>query len=520
MLFIGLSIGAIVLQILLNSFYQSEHQQQKDRLIKTQSDAVLRIETGINVYSTVISSIRAHIENSREFPDEIQLQHFLHDLVRDINFKDSIVVSLLDTNHYFKYVITAHQIDPFHLKGINLASFRPANEIKKLQALMRHDTISLFAPINLREGWAGFPFNFSVRNDKGEILGYMAPVLNVKYLLDYTYKGGHDSLFVHRFSFGDNIEFDREEVYDGTQKYSKKIDPEYYKNFNVKESNYIYTDLNLYGLKLRIGSAYKHPIKSERYLAIFTYIWFSLVCAFSFLTLFQYHKNSQLNSLLESANKVVADKNLQLESNLSKIQILIKEIHHRVKNNMQIISSLLNMQRNDPKNEGLADAFDESKRRIQSMALVHQKLYETEDLSHIKAKEYIEQLVDSVENTLTEINMAHQKKIDVSSELIFNIDTMIPLGLILNELITNSYKYAFEKQKENLISISLTQNESVYELIYSDNGKGIPDEIDFQNSGTLGLELIQILTGQLEGKIEYKKTELSSFIIQFKKVSK
>ncbi len=520
MLFIGLAIGAIVLQILLNSFYQSEDQQHRDRLTKTQSDAVLRVETGVNIYSTVISSLRAYIENSEDFPTELQLQRFLHDLVRDINFKDSIVVSWVDTNQIFKYVVTPNQIDPARLKGINVTSFRPDFEIKKLNALMRRDTISLFSPINLREGWAGFPFNFAAKNKKGEVLGYIAPVLNVKYLLDYTYKGGHDSLFVHRFSFGDNVEFDREVVYDGTLIHNKNRDPENYKNYHLKENDYIYTDLNLYGLKLKIGSAYKYPVKSKGYLGIFTYLWFILLCVFSFITLTQYLKNNRLNALLKSANKVVAHKNKQLEINLQKIQILIKEIHHRVKNNMQIISSLLNMQRNDPKNESAAAAFDESKRRIQSMALVHQKLYETENLSHIKVKEYIEQLVDSVESTLTENSLTHEKKINVSFDLVFNIDTMIPLGLILNELITNTFKYAFQPEKKNTLEISLVLKDDLYELIYSDNGPGIPPHIDIKNSGTLGLELIHVLTDQLEGTIEYQYNERSFFIIRFKKPAK
>ena len=520
MLFIGLAIGAIVLQILLNSFYQSEQQQQRDRLAKVQSDASFRVEAGIKFYSALISSIRAYIENSEDFPTEAQLQKHLQDLVKDIDFHDSIVVSWVDTDHYFRYLITPNQIDPYKLKGINVASFRPRFEIEQLDQLMQQDEIRLFAPINLKEGWAGFPFNFSAKNKQGQLLGYIAPVLSVKYLLDYMYKGGDDSLFVHRFSFGKNIEFNREVVFDGTKSFNKKSDPEYYKNFNLKENDFIYTDLNFYGLKLKIGSAYKYPIKMQKYLGIFTYIWFLLLCVFSFTTLFQYTKNSQLNELLTSANKVIANKNQLLESNILKIQTLIKEIHHRVKNNMQIISSLLNMQRNDQKNDSVAEALDESKRRIQSMALVHQKLYETEDLSHIKVKEYIEQLVESVESTLTQNTIAPKKHIEVPDDLVFNIDTMIPLGLILNELITNSYKYAFQKDKENIISVCITQEESFFQLIYSDNGIGIPDTINFKDSGTLGLELIHILTEQLEGKIEYKKTDLSSFIIEFKKVIK
>lgn len=518
-LLIGLGIGAIVLQILLNSFYKSEQQQLQGRLKKNQSDAVLRVEAGIKIYSAVISSIRAHIENSEIFPTEVQLQHFLKDLVKDIDFKDSIVVSWVDPNHTFKYVITPNQIDPFHLKGINVASFRPAFEIKQLDALMHQNDIRLFAPINLKEGWAGFPFNFSAKNKQGELLGYIAPVLNVKYLLDYTYNGEDDSLFAHRFSFGNNIEFNREVVYDGTITHNKRNDSEYYKNFNLKEDDFIYTDLNFYGLNLKIGSAYKHPVSSNKYLAVITYLWFGLLCAFIFLSMFQYLKNHQLNVLLIAANSDIATKNKQLESNLAKIQILIKEIHHRVKNNMQIISSLLNLQRNEQKNDKVVAALDESKRRIQSMALVHQKLYGTEDLSHILAKEYTEQLVESVECTLQNITIP-LKNITIPPDLIFNIDTMIPLGLILNELITNSYKYAFTPNKENTISISIIQKDRDFQLTYSDNGDGIPDHIDFKSSGTLGLELVRILTEQLEGSIEYKKTHFSSFIINFKKVYK
>jgi len=155
---------------------------------------------------------------------------------------------------------------------------------------------------------------------------------------------------------------------------------------------------------------------------------------------------------------------------------------------MQIISSLLTLQRNDQTDEKVIAALDESKRRIESMALVHQKLYGTQDLSHINVNEYINQLIDSVEYTLHDKTIVTTKKIEIRNDLFFNIDTMIPLGLIVNELVTNSYKYAFTKNNTNTLSISIIHIENIYQLIYIDSGKGIPAHIDFNSyfSRTIG----------------------------------
>lgn len=516
-LFLGLLVGAIVLQVLLNSYYASQKQQQRDRLKKVQTEAVLRVETGINIYATIISSIRAYIQNSETFPNENETQHFLQDLIKEVNFKDSIVVSFVDTNQVFQYVVTPTQLDPFHLKGVKVSAFRPDFEIKKLNALMHQNNISLFDPINLKEGWTGFPFNFAAKNKNGKVLGYIAPVLNVKYLLDYTYLGGHDTDFVHSFVTGDKFDLTREEVIDGTPSYNKNRDKEYYKNFNVAHEDFIYTDVNFYGLKLRIGSAYKNPPSSFNYITIVTYAWFLIICLLCIFSFLQLLKNNRLNLLLKSALKDIATKNNQLENNLLKIQTLIKEIHHRVKNNMQIISSLLNLQRNDEQDENIVAALDESKRRIQSMALVHQKLYGTQDLSHINVSEYVEQLVDSVENTLNTNIALPAKNIIVAEDLYFNVDTMIPLGLILNELVTNSYKHAFNDSNGNTMKIEIIkETEDNYQLVYLDSGKGIPNKIDFKNSNTLGLELIHTLTNQLDGTVSYSNKNNSIFTIKFK----
>ena len=162
-LIVALVIGAVVLQILINSHTRALEKENKEKLIKIHSDAMLRSKAGIDVYAALVSSLRSHIKNSPELPTEENLQKFLNDLIEDLEFNDSIVVSYLNTNHVFEYVFTPTKIDIAKLKGSNVSDFRPEKEIEKLNNLMKSDEILLFEPINLQEGWAGFPFNFCER---------------------------------------------------------------------------------------------------------------------------------------------------------------------------------------------------------------------------------------------------------------------------------------------------------------------------------------------------------------------
>jgi two-component sensor histidine kinase len=519
LLFFLLLIGAVILQSINASRYDSEIQKQEKELTKMHEESLLNIQARIDVYSMVVSSIRSFTKNAVEFPTEQQLQDYVSDLIRDTNFKDSIVVSWVDTNQVFRYVVTPYEIDPHDLKGTLIRDLRTDFEVERLNKLMLEDDITLFKPINLVEGWAAFPFNFSARNSQGEILGYIAPVLNVKYLLNSSYSR-LDSLFIHQFTLENSVDFTREVVYDGTTIYNKSRDPEYYRNFVDSETQFIYSTLDFYGLELKIGTAFKETPTLNYGLTAIAYLWYAILCFFSFITISQFIKNNRLNKTIKLAHGEVEDKNIQLEESLSNIQILIKEIHHRVKNNMQIITSLMNLQSSQLKNEESKSALEESKARIQSMALVHEKLYGNDNMTNVNAEEYIAQLISYVENTFEADFDIPEKKIAVASDILFDMDTMVPLGLIINELVTNSYKYAFKHAGEKWVRISIVRESEGFQLNYSDSGPGIPENITPSESGTLGLELIYILAEQLQGGVNYKSEDENMFIIRFKKALK
>jgi two-component sensor histidine kinase len=225
-----------------------------------------------------------------------------------------------------------------------------------------------------------------------------------------------------------------------------------------------------------------------------------------------------ISSFFMARAKIRKQAEARIKASLHEKELLLKEIHHRVKNNMQIISSILTLQSVSTGNEKLTSIFNQCQDRINSMALVHEKLYQTEDLSDINFKEYIETLTkslfDSYKKDKDEINL----KIDVE-DVFLDIDTAIPLGLVINELVTNSLKHAFKKKGKGKISIFLQDiNENKLKLRLTDNGIGFPKGFDFRNTDSLGFQLITLLAeNQLKGKIDLHQNEGTEFRLTFKR---
>ena len=510
-----LLIGLLFLNHFISTYNELEKKKIDDTLTKMHSDAMIRARAGIDVYATLVSSLKSYTKNSDSFPTDVELQTYLNDLLDEIKFDNSIIINYIDTTHVFKYVISPDEIDALGLSGVSVKEFIDQDRLNQLDKLMQSEDISLFTPINLREGWVGFPFNFSARDKNNNLLGYFTPIINTKYLLDYFYGGNNSKEFVHKFIVKDSIDLTREAYYDGSAVYNVDKDLEYYRNFDVNEDEYIYSIINVFDLKLKVGSAYKNKPEINKLIAFLAYLWYFIISFLIILVYNQYSKNVKLNENLKIANEEISNQNLELENNLSKIQTLIKEIHHRVKNNMQMISGILTMQQDESNDAKVKSALEQSKNRINSMALVHEKLYGSASLKEISTKEYLDQLISFVERTVKSEELNLKKTIDIDSDLIFDGDTTSNLGLIINELVTNSFKYAFKINTANSLNISIFKEPDYYVMVYSDSGPGVPEHYDFEKSTSLGVQLILILTEQLHGKLEYSNDNLSTFKIYF-----
>ncbi|HNW98277.1 MAG TPA: PAS domain S-box protein [Bacteroidales bacterium] len=205
----------------------------------------------------------------------------------------------------------------------------------------------------------------------------------------------------------------------------------------------------------------------------------------------------------------------KVKASLKEKEILLKEIHHRVKNNMQIISSILRLQSSSIDNPVIHEVFLDAQQRINTMALVHEKLYQAKNFANIDVKEYINDLVSSISSLLNSNPNKIKVVMDVEP-ISINLDTMIPVGLILNELITNSMKYAFSDGRNGIISIKLKkEKDNRFRLTHSDNGIGFPENYDIENSQSLGLRLVYTLSEQLNGQVTFTNKNGSTFIIEF-----
>lgn len=205
----------------------------------------------------------------------------------------------------------------------------------------------------------------------------------------------------------------------------------------------------------------------------------------------------------------------ELKKSIEEKTILLQEVHHRVKNNLAVTSGLLYMQRVTTDNPEIANLLGESERRIKTMTLIHELLYSSSDLSSIPIDEYITNLVDLIQKTLDpEAKIA----VNISSDSFsINVTQAVPSALILNELISNSYKHGFEHEDSGKIDIMINQKNEDVEFIISDNGKGIPDEVLADDATSLGLTIVRTLIRQLDGIFEIKNDGGTTARFQFKK---
>ena len=218
------------------------------------------------------------------------------------------------------------------------------------------------------------------------------------------------------------------------------------------------------------------------------------------------------NMELEEVRKKAED---QIKASLKEKEVLLREIHHRVKNNLQVISSLLDMQARNAKDKDVKDALSESMNRIMAMSLIHSQLYEGSDLSEINMKMFVNRLLGQLQiYQVGDTRIAHVIQVD---DYPFPIAVAVPVGLVINELLSNALKHAFEGRDEGRIEVILTASESgMINLRVSDDGVGLPPGFDINKSKTLGLRLVKIITeDQLRGTLEVTGEEGATFNIEF-----
>ena len=228
------------------------------------------------------------------------------------------------------------------------------------------------------------------------------------------------------------------------------------------------------------------------------------------------NRKGEIEGYVIVASDISSEKEAQqkIKESLKEKEVLLAEIHHRVKNNLAVISGLLQMQMWESENEDAVSALQQSQFRVRSIALVHEKLYQSENLSHIEFDKYIRDLLQAISST----HVRDQEDIEIETQLediVLNINQAIPCSLLLNELVVNAYKHAFGDQEAGRIEVQMTREGTTAKLSVRDNGKGFPEEEVGAESTSLGMSLVDTLSSQLDGDITVKNDEGARITVSF-----
>jgi len=211
-----------------------------------------------------------------------------------------------------------------------------------------------------------------------------------------------------------------------------------------------------------------------------------------------------LEDRVEERTKDLLKANQRIQLSLQEKDVLLQEIHHRVKNNMQIVSSLLYLQSRRISADEIVALFEDSRQRIFAMALVHENLYSSDDIARIDFSDYVQKLVKELAEIFKPETAEVHCDVIIDPGLFLDIDAAIPCGLIVNELVSNAYKHAFKDRQDGVITLRmLTKISGETELIVTDNGRGLPDGFDPTHANNMGLQIVQMLVNQLKGEISF-----------------
>ncbi len=297
--------------------------------------------------------------------------------------------------------------------------------------------------------------------------------------------------------------------------YQKQVNYTSKKNAQINNENnlLLQTDFDVtlkdYNIKTLEEQKKIKTIENKKQKELITFI--GILLSIALVSVFFYVKT---NKTIKNKNKVIENEKIRTQKSLVEKEILLKEIHHRVKNNMQMVISLLKIQSLDAKELTVEDFISVSEARINSMVLVHENLYQSQNLSKVDFKEYMNNLITSIISSYQGFKKI-ELRIDVN-EIYFDVQTAIPIGLIINELVNNAYKHAFKNREKGLILIQLVQNDDKYMLMVCDDGLGITDH-QINDKG-LGLELVKLLVSQIKGVSQIDNSNGTRFTMQFQNV--
>lgn len=522
-----LVIGAFFFLYLLQNSEEKDIEARALKLEYQHNRSIDRFTSSVDKFAGLVSGMRSYMNMSPELPNADNFQQFVRNQYSDLNLQDSIVVSLIDTSHVFMQSFTRYTMDPIQLVGRSVYDLRSDEKIKRLDKLMTYDSIQMFPPLNLAEGWVGLPINFRVHRN-GTTIGYVAPVLSFKSFIDDIYTDDVNQEFVYHFKTQEGFDFDRERTYNNTQVFNEKLDANYYKNFDSKSSEFIYTTKKYYGFGITIGTAYKTPYNgNERYRTLL-FSWFLTISFLALIATWQIDRSRKLNNKLLNSNqllrgnrKEINEKNQQLQKLNDTQTKFFSIIGHDLKQPLSAIEGLISLLQyeeiNDPDLEAIIKSLKKTTKNTTNLLnnLLRWARSQTGDIAFAPVELQLDALLQEVVDTV--YLHAKEKNIKIHFQPqkgIKYIGDKDMLSTIFRNLISNAIKFT---NLGGSIFIEIEQKENAIEISVLDSGIGMKREVvaslfelDTQISsvgtsgemGTgLGLILCQLFTEEHGGQL-------------------
>ena len=490
-------------------------EERQLKLLNKSATAAAHLQNGINNYATVVSGIRSHIYNSQENITPQSLQNYLKHLYTNLPKSDTIIVSFVDQDNIFKYSISHNSRNINELDGTSVNSIRDENITKTIEELLQSNELKLFKPINLVEGWAGIGLCFRlIKDDK--VLGFFAPHINLKSILNELYLDGNSEELVYKFIFDTGIIFDREAVYDGTTIYNSQRDKESFTLFDLEDKDFTFTSFEIYGKEFKVGAAYKKPLIRYKFLFSTLYSWL-LFLVLGIIASFLYWK------MLLSKNYQLNEKNNELVESNKALKHFTIATSHDLKEPLRTIgsfSSLLNKRYEHQLDETAKSYLGFINSGISHMNQLLADLYNYSKIIHkeqivlekIDLNQLVQKVLQSLEGSIQE------KKVKFSiQELPVVKCQKTHMHQLYQNLISNAIK--FNNNSDLIITIGAKREEQ--ELIYyvKDNGIGIPEvyqekifelfqSLSREHSGTgMGLAICKKIVELYDGELWVNSSE-------------
>jgi signal transduction histidine kinase len=530
--FIFLVLGGLFTWYLNKSFAKSEMEAQAIRLENQHARTLAKFESSIINFAGLVSGMRSFVNLSDELPSADEFQQFVKNQYEDINSSDSIVVSFIDTHHVFKQSFTRGTMNPANLVGTSLATIRSDEKIKMFNKILEQDSLQVFPPLNLLEGWVGLPINFRVYREN-EVLGYVAALVDFKSITNTIYTDAGADDFIFHFAIKDGADFDRERVYDNTHVYNSKLDSLYYKKFVTDQTHFLYSTVRSYGFDFTIGTAYKNPKLLKTGFSSVLLLWFFTFVLLAGVVTRQFGIYKKLNLKLAKANKALVDQKLEVKTRNEELKQLNETQHkffsiigHDIKQPLNAIEGLLYLLEGEEiRNPGLVPIVQNLKESThntvgllnnllrwalsQTGGVIFHKTRIEINKSIMNATSYMKQLAQE-----KQLNVVHEHYNDIE----FHGDKDM-IDTILRNLLSNAIK--FSHIGGEILFRSVTIDERLH-ISIQDHGVGMDsDAVDalftlknqMSTTGTkgekgtgLGLVLCEDFAKQHNGYIEVEST--------------